>query len=165
MKELEQQKITDYEFWDGIYKYKTAKENINAAHKQIVEYAQLAGWEMVCVGEDDLRFFASGAWDYFIQNIPNDFDVYLSSIYLGDIKEDNTTDYFCGMTLYIVHSRFYDKFLSINPNDHIDREMKGMGKFVVCNPMVCEQYDGHSQNTGKDEKYRNLLEGRNLFGS
>lgn len=163
MKELEVQNISDYVLWDGIYKYDSAKENINAAHKQIVEYAQLAGWDEVAIGEDDLRFFAPGAWDYFLANKPKDFDLYLSSIYMGDIKEDNTVDYFCGFGLYIVHSRFYDKFLSVDRHEHIDRAMKGLGKFVVCNPMIAEQTDGFSSNTGKDEKYHHLLNGRNLF--
>lgn len=165
MKEIETQNITNYTFWDGIYKYDSAKENINAAHKQIVEYAKLAEFDSVIIAEDDVSFFAPGAWKYFLDNRPKDYDLYLSSVYVGDIKEDNTVDSFCGFGLYIVHSMFYDKFLAANPHEHIDRAMKGLGKFVVCSPMVAEQTDGFSSNTGKDEKYRNLLDGRNLFGS
>lgn len=163
MKELETQGITDFDLWDGIYKYDSAKKNINAAHKQVIEYAKLAKWEMVCVGEEDLKFFAPGAWDFFIKNIPKDFDLYLSSVYVGDIKEDNTTDYFCGFGLYICHSRFYDSFLATDPNEHIDRSMKGKGRFVVSNPFIAEQWDGWSANTGKEETYGRLMQGRNIF--
>jgi len=163
--QIEQQGIVNYVFWDGIYKYDSAKENINAAHKQIVEYALVADFESVIIAEDDIRFFAPGAWDYFLANRPDDYDLYLSSIYVGDIKEDNTVDSFCGFGLYMVHSRFYQKFLETDRYEHIDRALAGKGKFVVCDPMVAEQTDGWSSNTGKDEKYRHLLNGRNLFGS
>lgn len=164
MIELMKQGITDYELWDGVYKYDSAKKNINAAHKQIVEYAQLAGWPEVAIAEDDIKFFAPGAWDYFLVSKPDDYDIYLSSVYVGDIQPDNTVNEFCGFGLYIVNSRFYEKFLSVSPDEHIDRGLKGKGKFVVCNPFVAEQYDGWSGNTGKEEKYGNLMEGRNLFG-
>lgn len=164
MEELKVQGITDYELWDGIYKHKFPKENINAAHKQIIEYAKLAEWDMVIVAEDDVKFFAPGAWDYFLANIPLDFDLYLSSVYMGDIKEDNTVHNFCGFGLYVCHSRFYDTFLETDPHDHIDRSLSGKGRFVVCNPFVAEQYDGHSSNTGKEEKYGNLMEGKKKFG-
>jgi hypothetical protein len=163
--ELREQGVGDYEIWDGVYKHDSAVKNINEAHRQIVEYADVAGREMVMIAEDDLKFFGAGAWDYYIKNIPTDFDIYLSGIYMGDIAEDNTVKHFCGLHLYTVHKRFYQTFLSLPPAEHIDRAMKGLGKFVVCNPMIAEQYDGHSQNTGKDEKYRNLLNGRNIFGS
>lgn len=163
MKELEVQQIADYELWDGVYdSFRKAKENISLAHKQIVEYAKVAGWPEVCIGEDDLKFYAPGAWKYFLENKPDDYDLYLSSIYVGDIK-DGTTDDFCGMTLYFISERFYDTFLNTDPDDHIDRSLKGKGRFVVCDPFIACQYDGHSGNTMKDEKYERLMEGRNLF--
>lgn len=163
IKELEAQNIIDYDLWDGVYKYDSAKKNINAAHKQIVEYAKLAQWPEVAIAEDDVRFFAPGAWDYFLEHKPTDYDIYLSSIYMGTIKEDNTVDYWCGFGLYTVSARFYDTFLSVDSNEHIDRGMKGLGKFVVSNPFIADQYDGFSSNTGKDEKYFHLMQGRNIF--
>lgn len=164
IKQFEEQGISDYEFWDGIYKYKFPKENINAAHKQIIEYAQLAGWPEVCICEDDVCFFAPGAWNYFIENKPSDYDLYLSSIYVGNIAEDNTVKDFCGFGLYFCHSRFYQTYLETDKHEHIDRALSGKGKYVVSNPFVAEQRDGFSSNTGKDEKYRWLMRGRKLFG-
>ena len=165
MNEFETQGITGYELWDGVFDYqKKAKENINAAHKYIIEYAKMAEWQSVCIAEDDIKFTAPGAWDYFLNNVPKDFDLYLGSVYVGEISPDNTTDYFCGLTIYICHSRFYDRFLSADPHEHIDRALEGMGKFVVCNPFIAEQWDGWSHNTGKEEKYGKLMQGRNLFG-
>lgn len=164
MNELETQGINDYEFWPGVYKYDSAKENINAAHKQIVEYAKVAGFESVAIAEDDIKFFAPGAWDYFIKNTPTDYDLYMSSVYVGDIAQDNTVSDFCGFGLYIVHSHFYDKFLSADKYDHIDRAMKGLGRFIVCDPFIAGQWDGFSSNTGKEETYGNLMNGRKIFG-
>ena len=164
IKELEAQGITDYELWDGIFERSNkVKENINAAHRQIVEYADVAGWEECCIAEDDVKFCDEGAWDFFLKNKPKDFDIYLAGIYTGEIKEDNTTDYFCGFHLYIVNQRFYKKYLSVDKHDHIDRGLKGMGKFVVCQPFAAIQYEGFSANTGKDEVYEQLLQGRQLF--
>jgi hypothetical protein len=165
MKELEEQGITNYKLWDGVYhSHKQAKENISEAHKQIVEYAKMAEFGSVIIAEDDIRFFAPGAWKHYLANTPKDYDLYLASVYLGELKEDNTVNSFSGLTLYTVHSRFYDTFLGINPQEHLDRAMEGKGRFVVCNPFVAEQYDGFSSNTGKEEKYGNLMQGRNLFG-
>lgn len=166
--ELHQQCLTqegvDFEMWMGVYKYDSRKQNINAAHRQIVEYAKLAEWPEVAIAEDDVKFFGEGAWQFFLDNKPITYDLYLSSIYVGDIKADSTVDYFCGFGLYIVHSRFYDTYLSVDKHEHIDRAMGGLGTFVVCQPFIAEQYDGHSQNTGKDETYGNLMKNRKIFG-
>jgi hypothetical protein len=165
MNEISGQGITNYRFWDGVYQsHLKPKENISLAHKQIVEYAKVAEWGSVCICEDDVRFTAPGAWDYFMANVPNDFDLYLASVYVGELAKDNTVCSFSGLTLYVIHNRFYDKLLSANPNEHLDRTLAGQGKYVVCNPFIAEQYDGWSGNTMKEEKYGNLMKGRNLFG-
>jgi len=163
MNELDTQGITQYEFWDGIY-LSSVKEGINAAHRQIVEYAYLMEWPEVAIGEDDLKFFAPGAWNYFLENKPTDYDMYLSSVYMGEIGADNTVSDFCGMGLYIVHNQFYSTFLDTDRFDHIDRSLKGKGKFVVSDPFIAEQWDGYSSNTGKEETYGNLMKNRKKFG-
>ncbi len=165
LKELKSQNITDYELWDGVF-IPSIKASINAAHKQIVEYAKLAEWEEVCIAEDDLKATHPNSWNYFLQNKPADYDLYLSMIYLGQPDENNIVKDFTGLTLYCIHSRFYDKFLSVDPNehiDHLDRALRGLGKFVVCNPFTFIQYNGRSSNTGKHEEYDSLLIGRNLY--
>lgn len=162
MKELETQGITDYEFWPGIY-VPSIKKSINLAHKQIVEYAKIAEWDEVCVGEDDLKFSSPGAWNYFLKNKPCDFDMYLGGIFLGIPDENNVVKAFTGMSCYVVAKRFFDTFLSVPDEDHIDRSLDGLGRYVVCNPFVVTQYDGWSANTGKMETYTKLQEGRIFF--
>jgi len=160
MEELDRQGITDFEFWDAIY-LNSVKAGINAAHKQIVEYAKLAEWNEVCIAEDDLQFTNGKSWEYFLAHKPKDFDIYLSMIYLGQPDENNEVKEFTGMTMYVVHSRFYDTFLSVDPSEHIDRALSEIGgKYVVCSPFVAKQYNGFSSNTGKMENYDKLLENR-----
>jgi len=162
LEELNKQGVIDYEFWDAIY-LPSIKASINAAHKQIVEYAMLSGWDEVCIAEDDLVFSSERSWKYFIDNKPEDFDIYLSMVYLGQPDENNIVESFTGMTLYVVHSRFYEKFLSVDSNEHIDRALGGLGKFVVCNPFVALQRNGFSSNTGKVENYDSLLKNRTFL--
>ena len=161
-RELSEQGILNYEFWPGVY-LPSVKASINAAHKQIVEYARLAEWPEVYIAEDDLKFSGAGAWDYFVKQKPDDFDIYLGGVFLGDIANDNTVKEFTGMTLYVVKQMFYDTFLSSPDDDHIDRILGGLGNYVVCNPFVVTQYDGRSSNTGKHESYGRLQASRKFY--
>jgi hypothetical protein len=161
-KELETQGITDYEFWPGIY-LPSIKASINAAHKQIVRYAQLAGWDEVAIAEDDLIFSSPYSWIFFLDKKPNDFDLYLSMIYLGTPNENNEVKDFTGLTMYIVKSKFYEKFLSVPDDDHLDILLAGLGKYVVCHPFVAKQSNGFSSNTGKEETYDDLLKNRTFL--
>jgi len=163
LEELKNQGITNYELWDGIY-LPSIKQSINVAHKQIIEYADVAEFDEVCIGEDDLKFTAPGAWGYFLEQKPKDFDIYLGGTFMGIPDENNMVKDFAGLTLYIVAKRFYERFLSTPDDDHLDRVLSGLGKYVVCNPIVVTQYDGVSGNTGKFEAYEGFFKNRNLFG-
>ena len=162
LEELKRQGIVDYELWDGIY-LPSVKSGINAAHRQIVEYAKLAEWEMVCIAEDDLVGTHENSWKYYLSQIPVSFDLYLSMIYLGDIDENNRVKNYTGMTLYTVHSRFYETFLNTDPLEHIDRSLDGKGEYIVCSPFTFIQRNGLSANTGKNETYDHLLQNRTLY--
>lgn len=161
-REVRAQGVESIRYWDGIY-MPSVKASINAAHKQIIRYAKLAEWDRVAVAEDDIRFSAPGAWQYYLEQMPSDFDIYLGMVYLGEPDHNGLVESFTGMTLYTVHQRFYDKFISVPDHDHIDRLMSGLGRFVVCSPFVCDQYDGHSSNTGKYEEYGPLTRNRQFF--
>lgn len=158
-KEIETQGITNYEFWPGVY-LPSIKESINEAHKQIVYYAKVAEFGEIIIAEDDIKFSNPGGFKYFLENIPRYYDLFLGGIFLGQPDENNVVKDFTGMTLYAVHSRFYDKFLSLPSDEHIDRALDGLGHYVVCNPMVVTQHNGWSGNTGKMEVYDDLQKGR-----
>lgn len=164
IKEFKKHGITDYQFWTPI-SHETAFVSISKSHKMIVEYAKRDGLNYIVVAEDDIEFADEGAWKYFIDNIPEDFDLYLSSIYWGDIKPDNTVEDFSSLTLYIIHSRYYDTFLETTEMGHIDRSQKGRGKFVVCNPFVSFQIDGYSDNVKHDtsDYFQKYMKGRKFY--
>ncbi len=161
MSELERQGILDYEFWDGIY-LPSIRASINAAHKQIVEFARLAEYPEVCIAEDDIVGTHPNSWNYFLSQKPKEYDMYLSMVYLGDVI-NGRVESFTGMTLYSVSRKFYDKFLSVDPNEHIDRALAGLGDYHVCHPFTFIQRNGFSSNTGKMEEYDQLLNGRILY--
>lgn len=164
MEELQRQGITNYKFWDGVYFRHSVKASINEAHKQIVRYAKLAEFGDVLIAEDDFIGTHPDSFKFFISQTPKEYDMYLSMVYLGQLDEQNRVKSFTGMTLYSVHSRFYDTFLSVDPEEHIDRALAGLGDYHVCNPFAFIQRNGFSSNTGKGEVYDTLLQGRNLFG-
>lgn len=160
--ELETQGITNYRFWDSVY-LPSVKASINAAHRQIIEYAKLAEFPDVIVAEDDVKFSAPGAWEYFLSKKPRYFDIYLGGIFIGEPDENGDVKEFTGMTMYCVSERFYSRFLAVDPNEHIDVALAGRGHYVVCDPFVVTQHDGHSTNTGKFEKYGELQQNRIFF--
>lgn len=161
-RELEIQGIENYELWQGVF-LPSIKKSINLAHKQIVEYANVAGWEEVCIAEDDIEFTHPNSWNYFLNQKPKDFDIYLSMVYLGQPDENGIVKDFTGLTLYIVSRRFYETFLSVDENEHIDRALMGLGKYVVCHPFIAKQHNGWSSNTGKMENYDELLKNRQFY--
>jgi hypothetical protein len=161
--ELFNQEIFDYKIWEGLHDKDSVVTAINKSHKMIVWDALEKGLEEVCIFEDDVKFTDFGAWDYFLQNKPKSFDLYLGGIYLGDILPNNTVKSFTALHCYIIHSKFYATFLSTPDNQHLDRSLDNLGDYHICNPMVAVQYDGWSANTGKDETYDNLLQNRSLF--
>lgn len=163
MKELESQNIYKYMLFPSVYHPKGAKEGINLAHRQCVEYAKVAGFSEICVMENDISFLGDGAFDYFIKRKPEDFDLYLAGAYVTNFNKDGTLHDFCGFHCYIVKDHFYDTYLSVPYDEHIDRAMAGMGKFILCDPMIAVQHSGYSSNTGKFENYDSLLQDKRLF--
>lgn len=163
--ELIEQGITNYKIWDGIKDSSLVCRGISKAHKQIVQFAKENNFSEVLIGEDDLHFTSKGAFCYFIDNKPDDFDIFLGGIYYGRLMKDSIVIDFSGLTLYIINKRFYKKFLSMNETEHLDRALRNSGKFIVCNPMVVIQHNGFSDNLKKDINYESFLKDRLLFTS
>lgn len=165
MEEINRQGVTNYTLWDSVHSPVSAKSGINAAHRQIVEYARLAEFPDVMIAEDDFIGSHPDSFKYFLTNRPRQYDLYLSQVFLGDVGEDSRVKDFTGMTLYMVNQRFYDKFLSVDPHEHIDRELSRIGGlFYVCQPFTFWQRNGFSSNTGKEESYEQLKSTRIFFG-
>lgn len=140
-------------------------KGISLAHKQIVQYALDQNLDEVLIMEDDVRFCGPGSFRYFLDNRPSEFDLYLAGVYFGVLTSDNTVKQFSGLHCYIVHKRFYDTFLKIDPEQHLDFALTGKGLYKVCNPFAAIQYNGFSDNVKKEADYDNLLRGRKLFNN
>lgn len=162
-RELETQGITDYKIWDAVHS-DTIIKSISLAHKQIVQWAKDNELPFVIIAEDDLQFFDAGAYDYYMNTFPADYDIYLAGIFLGVLNDDNTVAAFTGMSLYTVHQNFYNTFLSLNENEHIDQALKNKGKYVVCNPFTVRQHNGvSSQSGGQHCNYDQMFVNRQLY--
>lgn len=133
------------------------------AHKQIVRWAQKERLSMVCIAEDDFHITGKGCWDYFLKNIPKDFDLYLSGVFNGFVNEQNILkSSFNGLHLYIINGRFYGTFLSLPETMNIDFALTGKGKFVVCDPFIATQHNGWSDNNQKHLILDHYLAGRKI---
>ena len=161
--QLQKQSISDYKIWNGIIDTEEPFAGIAKAHKQIIQYAKEKNIPEVLIAEDDLFFTANTSFEFFLNKKPVDYDIYLSSVYQGLLKEDNTIEDFSGLTFYIVNQRFYDTFLSTSENMNLDRALRNKGKYIVCNPFAVIQCNGYSDNTKKFCNYETCLAGRNLY--
>ncbi|MEO8174243.1 MAG: hypothetical protein ABI581_14210 [Sediminibacterium sp.] len=150
--ELDTQGITDYQIWPGIAG-RPAWRGVTSAHHQIVAFAQAQGLESVVIAEDDIRCTASGAYRYFLNHTPIEYDLYLGGITWRRPGDEKRTEKFAGLTLYRVHQRFFETFLAAGSNDHLDRSLSGKGMFMVCDPLVAKQHPGYSDNESREVNY------------
>lgn len=163
-KEIAEQGL-NVRFWPAIYDPVMPFRGVSWAHKQIVRWAALSSEPEAIIMEDDCSFFAPGAFRYYLEQKPADYDLYLGNVFFGWQPGTNRINDFCGLTLYHVHSRFYNRFLYVNEMNHIDREMGKLDAVkIVCDPMVCSQHDGYSDNKKTFGRYEIYLKGCRLFG-
>lgn len=173
--EMFKQGIRLYQFWNAITGNPTFT-SISKSHKMIVRDAKMKGLKQVCIGEDDLCFSDVFAWKYYLENMPKDFSLYLSSIYFGQINEYNIVEDFCGFTLYTIHESYYDTFLDTNEMGHIDRSqcerrerlndspiIIPKGKFAVCPLFTTYQKEGFSDNVMGEVSYNEKYLGHRKF--
>lgn len=168
LKELKTQEITDYSIIGGYYDPFNTKQAIHKGHKAIVQSAKDKGLPNCIIAEDDIKFSSPNSYKYFLSQIPEFYDIFSGLIYAGAVEHGRVMNGASGiMTLYSIHNRFYDFFLSLDVNTHVDREI-GLTAFeheyFVCEPMVVEQRGGYSFNRRQILFYDVYLEGKVLFG-
>lgn len=152
LKELQEQGIDDYELFPAIIDpTKNAIQSINMGHKALIRMAKEKKMPYICIGEDDLMFTASGAWKYFLDNIPETYDLYVASTYLFPISMNLLT----GFHLYICHEKFYDRYLEASDTEHIDNAVCDLkGDYKICYPFAALQRPGWSSNSKTDVNYQ-----------
>lgn len=158
--EFIEQGIDHYRFWDAVVLKDSVVKSINASHKMIVRWAKANGKEYVVIAEQDLKFTAPTSWKYFLKNKPQEFDLYLACSYIVPV----TNNKICGFHLYIIHSKFYDKFLSVDDNVHIDTAMDSLdGNYIFCHPFPAIQRVGFSANNHAICDYNKLLREEDIY--
>ena len=162
--QLDEQEIRDYKIWPGILDSDNPKKGIAKAHKQVVQWAKDQGLDSIIIAEDDLKFTAPRAFDFFIKNEPTNFDIYLGGITYGKINRNGSVNDFAGTHLYKIRQKFYDTFLLTPEEKDIDRSLANKGRFIVCDPLVAIQHNGFSDNQRKFQIYDPCFKNRKLFG-
>ncbi len=157
-------------FWPAI------EGNIAQAHKNIILWAKQTNQQKILIGENDLFFYKSDALKYYLDNEPEDYDLYLGGLYShydtlkvqGNIA---TVRMFSGLHLAITSERFYDNFLKADCSCEaidiaISRYVDKCGaKIKVCYPYACAQAELPSGNIkGQVYRHRNYFTEESLYG-
>lgn len=162
IKQLAQQKV-QHRLWYGFKVDGKPFTGISRAHKQIIDFAKNSQLPYVTVAEDDIKFTSPKSWKYYIDNMPEEFDIYLGSVSGGVVDEAaGTVAWWSGMILYTVHQRFYDAFLKADEQKNIDKWLSGTGLeeierllgrppvYKICYPIAAICVDGFSDNSKKE---------------
>lgn len=163
LKQLKEQQIKDYQIWPGVICSHSPQSGISKAHKQIVNQAKQQGLPEVLIAEDDIKFTAPGAFRYFLENSPAEYDLYLGGLSFGKLSEEKQVTDFAGLLLYMVNSRFYDTFLAANESEHLDRSLRSKGKYFACDPQPSVEHTTYSDNLKMQIDLTKAYQGRNLF--
>lgn len=161
-------------FWEGIDEpeRRYTKKAICISHKRIIQYASANNLPYCLIAEDDLEMFGEGAFQYYMDNKPEDYDLYCATIFDGEVEPETNrilNGMSATMSLYCVHSRFYSVILNdVADDDHIDRAL-GMlchkYKYFVPPLLCCTQRQGYSDNMKqKTSDYSIYLANRPLYG-
>lgn len=148
-----------FQIWEPV-EAPTVVQSINKSHKKIVQWAKDMKLPMVAIGEDDLCFAAKDGWKYFLNLMPEEFDLYLSCTYIVPKEQKQLVGFHC----YVVHEKFYDKFLSVPDDVHIDTAISGMGgDFKFAYPFPCLQREGWSANNKAIVNYNSILREEDIY--
>ena len=132
-------------------------EGCTRAHKSVVQTAGMNKHMCVLIMEDDVMFTRASAFDYFIDHLPADFDIYTAGTYGQNCKynpDDRTVRRMSGTHCYIVHERFYPTFMNLSDTEHLDESISNSGaKIILCNPMCAIQMPGYSDIKKEEVNY------------
>jgi len=139
---------TEYKIVDAVVDKDIPRLGCTKSHKKIVRYARNHNLPFIVIAEDDIVFSDKNSYQFYIDNMPKEFDIYFGMIYHGKTTETGfLRSTFHGTTMYCVHNRFYDEFIALDENNHLDiilGQLVFKKLFYVCLPMVCYQSDTFS---------------------
>ena len=145
--------LMPFHWADGV-EHESPMVGCNWAHKAVIRAAKEAGQPCVWVMEDDAFWVSRGAYAHYLRQWPADFDLYLGGAYGYGDKLDGTVSWFGGTHCYVMAASLYDAALALPDTLHWDQALSSLsGRFVLCTPFACMQTNGHSDSTGKYERY------------
>lgn len=148
MQEIHRQGIEDWQIWEPVPDSTSVIRSINLSHKQIVAWAKSKELPYVCIWEDDCFFPAKDGWEKFIESIPPwRWDIWSAGTYGLDRPITGKTDKLNGLHCYLINERFYDTFLSVSVDEHIDVALDGLGLYYIAYPFIALQRPGWSNNS------------------
>lgn len=171
IQQIEKQKINPV-IWTGMLGFET-KTNISKAHKQVVKWAKEKGKSKVLIMEDDVLFYADDGYDYFLENEPPDYDIYLGGLYYSKEKiseQNKKVKQFNGLHCYMLHSRFYDEFLNIDETQSLDIALGNLAAIGQCKikcvyPFAALQQEIFSTNLNYKINNERILREYKVYGA
>lgn len=141
----------------------SARIGISKTHRAIVQHAKEQDWFEVMILEDDIKFLHKDAL-IKLQNIfkmlPKDCDLFFAGVYDGKITNEYSIysqleGQISGLHCYVVKSKFYNKFLSADPEYNLDFCISTTlnPKMYCADPFLAIQHDGYSYNAGQEMNY------------
>ncbi|MES2287391.1 MAG: hypothetical protein V4547_16985 [Bacteroidota bacterium] len=158
--------VPKYKFWNCIINKDSVVKSINASHKMIVNWAKDNKLPYVIIAEQDLHLTCPTSWEYFLKNKPKSYDLYLGCSYIKNQipNSDVVENLICGFHLYIVNSNYFDTFLSVQDDQHIDVAIGDLkGNFVFCKPFPALQRIGFSANNKMIVDYNKVLQEEDIY--
>ena len=122
--------------------------------------------EEIIMMEDDVKFCGHGAFQYFLNNKPDSFDVYLSGFYDGrmDKQTKKIIRSWSGTHCWIIRKQFYDTVLSCDDRAHIDRWMFMHSKDIFsCYPFAAIQHHTFSDVSKTNANHKWYIKDKLLF--
>lgn len=166
IKELEEQGISDYTIWDAVEDIKSVVRSINLSHKKIVRWAKESELKEVCIMEDDVSFPAKNGFEYFLSKKPEQYDIYSAcnylptSVFTGYVAAPSLVGFHC----YLVSERYYDTFLSLPDEGHIDQLQDGVKhQLFICYPYAAVQRPSWSSNNKAMVDYNAILKPEDIY--
>lgn len=131
------------------------------AHRAIVQHAKDFNWPSVWIMEDDVMFTTKSAAEQWLKLQPHAMDIYSAGNY-GTHKYRRRGDKYdlpysiSGTHCYIVYQQFYDKFLSMDENEHLDVQISQTSERIVIPKLIYAlQQSGYSDILQQQVNYNN----------
>lgn len=164
MQELSKAGVGNYALWNGFYEKGNTKKAIHLGHRQIVQFAKDNHYEYCLIAEDDIVFTHPDSYRYFLQQVPSEYDLFMGLVYSGEIKDNKVMNGFSGgLSLYRINRCFFEEFLSMPVDTHIDRQL-GLtcykNRYYVTPKYCVEQRGLYSFQLRKPMNYKPYLDGQ-----